>query len=215
MANDNNQRPVLPTPFDDDESKPKKKKKRNDFAMGGADDMFSRDDDDDDEGVFTTFAGIRIRQDAGEPRSEQERLARKLGNYTDPGIFSTPDKWTVGARRRDTRKTTVTTNKPKLVNPLREAAAQSRESLKGLLNQVRKPAAAPQGQGQSFKRIAPMTPEPAAAAEDEVKPPTLRDAFRAGFTAGCDHMEPPMGPCKTFDTWEEAFEDFLNRTGGK
>ncbi len=43
------------------------------------------------------------------------------------------------------------------------------------------------------------------------KPPTIREAFEAGFHAGCDHLQPPMGPCFYAKNSEEAFTHWLER----
>jgi hypothetical protein len=37
----------------------------------------------------------------------------------------------------------------------------------------------------------------------------MLEAFKAGFNAGCDHMEPPMGPGFYAKNADEAFEHWL------
>jgi hypothetical protein len=91
----NNERPVIPTPFDDE---PRRKRKKTPApprraqplgTLGGADDMFSRMEDDEPDTPIDDF--IRktdrdIRRAIGlrdEPRSEQQRLAQKLGPTCD------------------------------------------------------------------------------------------------------------------------------------
>lgn len=56
------------------------------------------------------------------------------------------------------------------------------------------------GKGQNSGKPVPLGPRARAV---------LLDAFKAGFNAGCDHMEPPMGPGFYAKDADEAFEHWL------